>query len=793
MAQELCSVLPDCSSEAEWIRQCVNELEIAGRRHPLKLVEVFTSILEGEKRVILKQFNRLPTSFYQKQEEIKFNLAIQRLRYKLGEIRTTEESLRQAKENTSIHEGTLKGQWASQIMEAVTELENVQVQLLKRIHIWKRQQQLAGNGAPFNGNLDAIQERCEGLFDVYLQLPQELTKAASELGVEHFRGVPERLNNSLCALVKSSFLVENQPPQVPKTQTKFQASVRFLLGPKLFNASAKMPVIKASVVTEKQARDLVRSPGGEPWSENTGEVVNNMAPLELNITSKTCRAIFKNLLLKKIKRCERKGSESVTEEKCAILFSTDVSLNAHNVTFHLQALSLPLVVIVHGNQDNNAKATVLWDNAFSEMERLPFVVVELVPWPRMCEMLNLRFVSEVQTSHGLTRDHFFFLAQKIFNDSSSTAEDFQERCVSWAQFNKELLPTRGFTFWQWFDGVVDLTKKHLKNYWSDKLIIGFISKQYLQKLLLPQPDGTFLLRFSDSEIGGITIAHIQKNLDGSAQVQNIQPFCAKDLVIRSLADRIRDLKQLQYLYKEKPKDIAFKSHYTKEQSGKSTGGYVPARITIIVEGDQSQPPLSSAPAWSAGSPESGQESPSSTRQSPVYSPPPPVLSPFPLTQDTSPAQQLPPAPLGQPFPTDQSLPPLSSTPAWSASPQESGQGMPNSIRQYSPMDIPGFPTQTAPSQEPSSPPCPDFLPCPWPPGDPRSLTVQEIEKELHDLLPLQNDITMDPMQNSSDLQDDILMELGLYPMAIGAYSQPLTHNSPQPLENKSITNQNWMA
>lgn len=32
-----------------------------------------------------------------------------------------------------------------------------------------------------------------------------------------------------------------------------------------------------------------------------------------------------------------------------------------------QVLSLPIVVIVHGNQDNNAKATVLWDNAFSEI------------------------------------------------------------------------------------------------------------------------------------------------------------------------------------------------------------------------------------------------------------------------------------------------------------------------------------------------------------------------------------------------------------------------------------------
>lgn len=33
---------------------------------------------------------------------------------------------------------------------------------------------------------------------------------------------------------------------------------------------------------------------------------------------------------------------------------------------NLQTLSLPVVVIVHGSQDNNATATVLWDNAFAE-------------------------------------------------------------------------------------------------------------------------------------------------------------------------------------------------------------------------------------------------------------------------------------------------------------------------------------------------------------------------------------------------------------------------------------------
>lgn len=40
-----------------------------------------------------------------------------------------------------------------------------------------------------------------------------------------------------------------------------------------------------------------------------------------------------------------------------------------------QTLSLPVVVIVHGSQDNNATATVLWDNAFSEPVSFRYIYV----------------------------------------------------------------------------------------------------------------------------------------------------------------------------------------------------------------------------------------------------------------------------------------------------------------------------------------------------------------------------------------------------------------------------------
>ncbi|XP_075301938.1 signal transducer and activator of transcription 6 isoform X1 [Opisthocomus hoazin] len=584
------------------ILQQVSSIENIYWRDPLRLVAVLRAILEGEKAAVLKRDRHLPLSFHRRQEELKFSLGLQRLQHRVREIQALRDGPA-ASLQRSVRDPQLKtevkppeSELPTLILEAIKELEAAKQQVLKRIQIWKRQQQLAGNGALFEENLAPLQKRCESLVEVYFQLQQQVMAASAELGAELLPRLLERFNEVLSSLVKSSFLVEKQPPQVLKTQTKFQASVRFLLGPQLLKASAKPYVVRADMVTEKQARELALSAYSSTLSESTGDIMHNVVALETNPTSGTCCANFKNVLLKKIKRCERKGSESVTEEKCAVLFSSTVTLTPGNLSVHLQVLSLPIVVIVHGNQDNNAKATVLWDNAFSEIDRVPFVVAERVPWEKMCDTLNLKFMAEVQTTKGLLKDHYFFLAQKIFNDHNASLEDFQSRNVSWAQFNKEILPGRGFTFWQWFDGVLDLTKRCLKNYWSDRLIIGFISKQYVCRLLSTEPDGTFLLRFSDSEIGGVTIAHVIRGKDGSSQVENIQPFSAKDLSIRSLGDRIRDLGQLRNLYPNTPKDQAFGSHYNKEQTGKDGRGYVSTAIKMTVESEREQQPPSAVGA-----------------------------------------------------------------------------------------------------------------------------------------------------------------------------------------------------
>lgn len=50
--------------------------------------------------------------------------------------------------------------------------------------------------------------------------------------------------------------------------------------------------------------------------------------------------------------------------------------------------------------------------------------------------------------------------------------------------------------------------------------------------------------------------------DGGQMIQNIKPFTKRDLEIRCLGDRIRDLTNITYLYPEFPKNDVFKKFYT---------------------------------------------------------------------------------------------------------------------------------------------------------------------------------------------------------------------------------------
>ena len=150
--------------------------------------------------------------------------------------------------------------------------------------------------------------------------------------------------------------------------------------------------------------------------------------------------------------------------------------------------------------------------------------------------------------------------------------------------------------------------------------MGFIGKAQTTDILLQCQPGTFLLRFSDSELGGISIATVTATDSPSGpsekvaadlskfrsdkrfstymdeinphswewmlfpglNVDHFQPWTHRDLTIRSLPDRIHDLSRLTHLYPNIPKDDAFGRYYTPINDDQPQTGYIrPMLVTHI--------------------------------------------------------------------------------------------------------------------------------------------------------------------------------------------------------------------
>lgn len=100
--------------------------------------------------------------------------------------------------------------------------------------------------------------------------------------------------------------------------------------------------------------------------------------------------------------------------------------------------------------------------------------------------------------------------------------------------------------------------------------------------MIDRQPGTFLLRFSDSELGGVSICFRDNDKLNPFHIVHVQPFTSTDLKIKGLADRVYDIKQLTHLYPDRPKDVVFKNYYTQSQIEMQSNGYVkPELVTQI--------------------------------------------------------------------------------------------------------------------------------------------------------------------------------------------------------------------
>uniref|UniRef100_A0A671TGC1 Signal transducer and activator of transcription n=1 Tax=Sparus aurata TaxID=8175 RepID=A0A671TGC1_SPAAU len=455
------------------------------------------------------------------------------------------------------------------LLDKTEELINLLVK--KELVEWQRRQQKACIGAPDSVCLDQLETWFTCVAVCLFQVREFLSKLEELVGKVSYANDPvkaqkpalqKRADTLLKDLLKSSFVVETQPsmpqgkgPLVLRTNVQFSVKTRLLVKFPELNHS-----MKVNVSMDRYRRFNV-------LGNNTKAL--NMAESQ----SGGMVADFRHL----VSDNDLRISLSVTEELHIVYFNT--VFEQKGLSVELQACSLPVVIISNSSQQQSAWASVLWFNMISQDTKdvLFFANSPAAAWPQFGEMLSWQFLSA--TKRGLNDAQLEMIAHRLFGKKQS-----YDNCkVAWSKFSKENPPD---TFYVWFDGILVMVKSYLEDLWRDGHIMGFVSKGKEKSLLKKKQRGTFLLRFSESVIGGITFSWVETTITGEPDVKTVQPFTKTDLSQIPFVEIIRNFQILEaenipenpllYLYPNTPKDEAFGRYYSER-----TGAVYPRPFSLF--------------------------------------------------------------------------------------------------------------------------------------------------------------------------------------------------------------------
>ncbi|XP_034642056.1 signal transducer and activator of transcription 4 isoform X4 [Trachemys scripta elegans] len=436
--------------------------------------------------------------------------------------------------------------------------------LLEELLDWKRRQQIACIGGPLHSGLDQLQNCFTLLAESLFQVRRQLEKLDELLTKLTYDGDPILLQRPHL-LERVNFLLYNlfRRLLIKLPELNYQIRVKATIDKNVSTVSNRRFVLCGTHVK----------------AMNMDESANGSLSVE-----------FRHLQPKEMKSSAgskgNEGPQMVTEELHSISFETQVSL--YGLTVDLETSSLPVVMISNVSQLPNAWASIIWYNLLSkDSQNLGFFNnPPTATLSQLLEVLSWQFSSYV--GRGLNSEQLNMLAEKLMGQQISY-NDYQ---LSWAKFCKEHLPGKSFTFWVWLEAILDLIKKHILPLWIDGYIMGFVSKEKERVLLRDKMPGTFLLRFSESNLGGITFTWVDQSENGEVRFHSVEPYNKGRLTALPFADILRDYKviladnvpenPLKYLYPDIPKDKAFGKYYSSQPNEVSrpteggVKGYVPA-------------------------------------------------------------------------------------------------------------------------------------------------------------------------------------------------------------------------
>uniref|UniRef100_A0A8C7T849 Signal transducer and activator of transcription n=1 Tax=Oncorhynchus mykiss TaxID=8022 RepID=A0A8C7T849_ONCMY len=467
--------------------------------------------------------------------------------------------------------------------------EQIQYTLVtEEIPEWKHRQQIACIGGPPNACLDQLQTWftavAEGLQQVRQQLKklQELEQKYTYENDPITQGkstLEERALVLFKTLIVNSIVVERQPcmPTHPQRPLVLKTGVQF---------TPRRDYISSKLMSLSRFRKF------NIFGTNT-KVMN------MEESNGSLAAEFRHLQLKEQKATGNRTNDGpliVTEELHSISFETQ--LTQPGLQVNLETMSLPIVVISNISQLPSAWASVMWYNMLTSESKnlLFFLSPSQATWSQLSKVLSWQFSSV--TKRGLNDEQLSMLGDKLLGRE---AVGNPNGLIPWTMFCKQNVNEKGFPFWLWIDGILDLIKSHLLCLWNDGCIMGFVSKEREKALLKDKEPGTFLLRFSESSReGAVTFTWVEHSND-DVHFHTVEPYTKKKLSAISFPDILHNYKvmaaenipenPLVYLYPRIPKDSAFARYYSRptEVYGELTRIINPAEIDTVVGFSQTAP------------------------------------------------------------------------------------------------------------------------------------------------------------------------------------------------------------
>ncbi|EYB92848.1 hypothetical protein Y032_0189g1188 [Ancylostoma ceylanicum] len=484
----------------------------------------------------------------------------------------------------------------------------------ERLFDWKNRQKLAQVGVPFDNRdvmLDEIQMEFEFLAEQNWQLHMfaswtlDLLTRGPQVNDSHAHStasnlttLADQLTKLLFMLISQSFVVSVQPEPVLKTQHKFVTEVRLLIGDKLgIRQHLVNTNVTVKIIAEEEAKLLSATQMNHKDIKTVGSISNDYEKMTMDERGHMA-AKFNNSKLTRIahRKPPPKGAaadmkcsasaQAATDQKYALLFHISPFQLGNLGKFDVWTLSLPLMVTVHGSQDCDAQGAIIWHRAFASVSRSPGTTdITAVAWKDLAHVLRHKFTLFTGARRPLSDSDLNYLSEKLLLPNVP-----DQKPITFHRFAKQnLRDDVSFSFWEWFFSIMQLIKQKLLKFWDEGWLVGFISKQDASQSMMLSSHPTFLLRFSDTQTGAVSIGFVCEDDDGQKVPFHLAPFSIKDLDQLSLAQRIAScpqLKEIKYLYPHMDKDEMLRYFDSEERNRggpDSPTGYIQSEIVMVAK------------------------------------------------------------------------------------------------------------------------------------------------------------------------------------------------------------------